>query len=244
MFQEVEPNDIVKISEEDAHHIINVMRYKKGDILKISNGKNLESIVVIEDIDYRSLIVTSRVVVIDKKKDIMPKITLFQGVPKGSKIDFILQKNTEIGVVEFVPMITERTIVKLSAKKMKKRIIRWEKIVKEAAKQCMRLDIPEVKQSMNFNEVVNCFKDYDLILMPWEQEKKISVKDITRSFESKITNIAVLIGPEGGFSVDEVETAKKSGAVPVTLGPRILRTETAGIVVSTLLMYELGDLGG
>lgn len=181
---------------------------------------------------------------VEKKKKVIPKITLFQGLPKGDKIDFILQKNTEIGVTKFVPMITERTIVKLSSKKVKKRLKRWTKIVKEASKQCMRIDIPEVKQPISFNKAVSYFKNYDLVLIPWEQEKKVSVRKTIKNLDRNITNIAVLIGPEGGFSVDEVEMAKRFGAVSVTLGPRILRTETAGIVISSLLLYEIGDLGG
>lgn len=244
IFEEFKPNDIVEIHGGDAHHIINVVRCKKGDELEISNGKDLESTVVIENIDYKNCIVTSKVTTVEKKREITPKITLFQGLPKGDKIDFILQKNTEIGVTKFVPVITERTIVKLSDKKAKKRLKRWAKIVKEASKQCMRIDIPKVKQPISFNKAVSYFKDYDLVLIPWEQEKKVSVRKTIENLDKSITNIAVLIGPEGGFSVDEVELAKRFGAVPVTLGPRILRTETAGIVISSLLLYELGDLGG
>lgn len=244
VFRDFKHNDIIEISGEDAHHIIKVLRHKIGDKIEISNGQDLESTVVIENIDYKGLKVVSRVIKIRKREDIKPKITLFQGMPKGNKIDFILQKNTEIGVTAFIPIFTERTIVQLSEKKAKKRLSRWRKIVIEASKQCRRIDIPMVHFPINFAKAVDSFNDFDLVLMPWEEEKNVTLKQVLRNFEGPKEKIAVLIGPEGGFSSNEVDLAMQYDAIPVTLGSRILRTETAGIVVSSLLMYELGDLGG
>lgn len=244
IFRDFKPNDIINISGEDAYHIIKVLRHKVGDRIEISNGQNLEGTVVIQNIDHKNLQIVSRVTNIYKREDTKLRITLFQGIPKGNKFDFILQKNTEIGVTNFVPIFTERTIVKLSKERAKKRLVRWRKIVIEASKQCRRIDIPKVHHPIKFTSIFDSLKDFDLVLMPWEEEKSQTIKRVLRNIEDTMEKIAVLIGPEGGFSSNEVKQVIRYGAIPVTLGSRILRTETAGIVVSTILMYELGDLGG
>ena len=180
----------------------------------------------------------------NKLKGIKPCITLLQGLPKGEKFDWILQKNTEIGVCKFIPIVTERPVINIAPSKVERRRERWEKIVAEAAKQCMRMDIPELGQVLTFDSGLKDINNHQLSIIPWEQEKGTSLKKILRDIDKSISRIAVFIGPEGGFSVDEVEKAKALGAVPVSLGPRILRTETAAMAVSSMIMYELGDMGG
>lgn len=244
LFQELEIDDHVSISGDDAHHIIRVLRCRPGDEIKISNGKNTESIGIIEDMNIKSLEIKLRILEKNTVKDIRPMITLLQGVPKGEKFNWILQKNTEIGVCKFIPVVTQRTVVALSPSKFERRRERWGKIVREAAKQCMRMDIPEIGQLTTFDLSLKEVKNHQITIIPWEQEKETSLKKVLKNLDKTISRIAVYIGPEGGFSKDEVEKAKKAGAVPVSLGPRILRTETAGMVVCSAIMYELGSLGG
>ena len=245
IFKELNINDTVIISGDDAHHIIKVLRYKPGDLLKLSDGKNTEATAVIEEIDAKDIQIKTKIIEKNMKENIKPVITLFQGLPKGDKLDFILQKNTEIGVSKFVPIITERTVVELSQKKFSNRMQRWKKIVQEASKQCMRLDIPQIAEVKGFDESLKDIKDYNLAIIPWEQEKSCFLKNILNGVQRQdALKIAVFIGPEGGFTGGEIEKAKSSGAVPVSLGSRILRTETASIAVCAAIMYELGELGG
>ncbi len=246
VFQDLNINDQITISGEDAHHIIRVLRYQTGDVIYISDGANTESIGVILDIDMQGPRVKLKIIEKNKVKSISPYITLFQGLPKGEKFDWILQKNTEIGVSKFIPIITQRTVVNISPSKLGHRKARWGKIVKEAAKQCMRMDIPKIDDVLSFDLALQEIQNYSLCIIPWENEKEISLRHIIKDMnENKgISKIAVLIGPEGGFSKDEVEKAKAAGAIPVSLGPRILRTETAGVVACSVLMYEIGDMGG
>lgn len=244
IFKELAINDEVTVSGEEAHHIIRVLRCRPGEVINISDGGNVESLGVISDIDTRDIKIRFKIVEQNKQKEIRPFITLLQGLPKGEKFDWILQKNTEIGVSKFIPVITERTVVNIAPSKLKRRKERWEKIIAEAAKQSMRMDIPEIDKVMTFDSGLEEIKNHQLSIIPWEQEKKTSLKQIIRGVNKSISRIAVFIGPEGGYSVDEVERAKKFGAVPVSLGPRILRTETAAMAVCSMIMYELGDMGG
>ncbi|MCF6095930.1 16S rRNA (uracil(1498)-N(3))-methyltransferase [Thermovorax subterraneus] len=236
-------NDMIEIIGEDAHHIANVLRMGKGDNLQISNGKDEVYEAQIVEVGFGGRIIKVKIIEKNNFEVKSPRITLFQGIPKGQKFDFILQKNTELGVSEFVPVITERTIVEIGRDKIKDRTERWNKIVKEAAKQCRRLDLPKVHGPIEFDECIKTLKKYPLVLVLWEEERKTFLKPFLSSLSEKIEEIAVLIGPEGGFSEDEIIKAKEIGAVTVSLGRRILRTETAGFAVSTVLMYEFGDFG-
>ena len=232
------------ISGEDARHIIKVLRYKPGDVLRISDGVHAEGSAIIEGIDHRNLIIKVRGLEKNNIVDIKPKITLLQGLPKGDKMDFILQKNTEIGVSEFLPVYTERTIVELCDDRMRRRGHRWGKILREAAKQCGRPDIPKVNPPVRFDRALENICDYDLAIIPWEREKAMDLRQLIKSADENVSKAAVFIGPEGGFCEEEIEKAVKAGFLPVSLGPRIMRTETAGVVINSVLMYELGDLGG
>jgi 16S rRNA (uracil1498-N3)-methyltransferase len=242
--QKHEIGENVFISGDDAHHIIKVLRHKPGDKLMLSDGKNTESIVIIEEIDYKGMQVKTKVVENNNIKGVSTKISLYQGLPKSTKFDLVLQKNTEIGISRFIPVITERTVTSISSKKSESKLKRWRRIVKEACKQCMRPDIPEVCDIIQFEKAVDLIKDYDLAIIPWEHEEQNSLKNLLKKTDIKAEEIAIFIGPEGGFTKQEIESAQKAGAFSVSLGPRILRTETAAVVVSSIMMYELGDLGG
>jgi len=188
-------------------------------------------------------------IVTQEKRKIEPrlKITLFQSIPKGDKIGLIVQKCTEIGVSEIFPIISERTIVRLDSEKAKEKVLRWQKIAKEAAKQSGRDWIPKVGPILDFSQALKEFSKRrpQIGIIAWEMEEKNGLKKV---FRSRLTGrpsdlrLSIFIGPEGGFGPEEVEKAKKAGLVPVSLGSRILRTETAGLVVAAAALYESSDL--
>jgi 16S rRNA (uracil1498-N3)-methyltransferase len=231
---------IARINGDDAHHIINVLRFKIGTKLIISNGKN-QYIVTILDIENSSVILK----IIEEYNQVVESpinITLYQGLPKSDKMDLIIQKCTEIGIKKIVPVETEFSTIKIKEKNIYNKINRWKKISLEASKQSGRSIVPDVLVPVGFKDALESLNEFDLCLIPYEKETNMRLKDVLKkNFDAK--NICVFIGPEGGFSENEIMAAIEYGAIPVTLGPRILRTETAGIVTSSIILYELGDLG-
>ncbi|MBB6217934.1 16S rRNA (uracil1498-N3)-methyltransferase [Anaerosolibacter carboniphilus] len=234
---------IVIDDPDDVKHIQRVLRLEQGDAVEICDGQNMEYIAEISSMD-KSVI---RLNIVEKwagSTEPPIEITLFQGIPKATKMDVIIQKCTELGISRIVPVITERTIVQLKDQKSEeKKVERWQKIADEAAKQCKRGIIPRIELPMVFSEAIKDIQDFDLTLIPYEREVSLGLKGVLRQ-QVGATKIGIYIGPEGGFGEKEIEGAKKAGIVPVTLGPRILRTETAGFTALSILMYELGDLGG
>lgn len=231
------------IKGEDVKHIYKILRMQKGDNIYINDCCGNEYLGQIESITKDSV----NVLLINKldiNNESNLKIYLYQGIPKASKMDFIIQKCVEAGVTEIIPAITERVIGKSEAEKPAK-IERWNKIALEACKQCKRSIIPAIKSPVCFSSLLKQLHDMDLIVVPYENENKFGIKKMMKSLDKKsIHKAAIVIGPEGGFEENEIELLKKAGAYIVTLGPRILRTETAGLVTSCILMYELGDMGG
>ncbi|MGF7396963.1 16S rRNA (uracil(1498)-N(3))-methyltransferase [Thermoanaerobacterium thermosaccharolyticum] len=231
---------IARINGDDAHHIINVLRFKIGTKLIISNGKN-QYIVTILDIENSSVILK----IIEEYNQVVESpinITLYQGLPKSDKMDLIIQKCTEIGIKKIVPVETEFSTIKIKEKNIYNKINRWKKISLEASKQSGRSIVPDVLVPVGFKDALESLNEFDLCLIPYEKETNMRLKDVLKkNFDAK--NICVFIGPEGGFSENEIMAAIEYGAIPVTLGPRILRTETAGIVTSSIILYEFGDLG-
>lgn len=230
----------VSISGKDAHHIVDVLRLKEGTSVILSDGKLVYDAIIEKIIDNNKvnlIIENSQEQNVESPIDII----LYQGMPKSDKMEFILQKNTEIGVKRFVPTLTEFSIVKLNDKNTVHKMNRWQKVVYEASKQSGRAVVPDVLMPIDFNNAVLESKNYDLSIIPYEKEMGTDIKDIEKLYKN-IKNIAVFIGPEGGFSEKEIDLAKNNGISPITLGPRILRTETAAIVVCSLLQYIYGDL--
>jgi 16S rRNA (uracil1498-N3)-methyltransferase len=224
----------ITITGEDVRHIATVLRMKAGDELLLCDGEGFEYAVKIAQVD-RSEIVTE--IIGQWKREILsPRITLGQGLPKSDKMDLIVQKATELGAASIVPLATERTIVKI--KDEGKRIQRWRKIVREAAMQSQRPDIPAVEGIKVFSEFIRALVPgpRTLLLLPWEEGTE-PIKTVLRNAPG-VTNIIVLIGPEGGFSSAEAELARGSGFHLVSLGPNILRTETAAIAVLGMIGYE------
>jgi 16S rRNA (uracil1498-N3)-methyltransferase len=177
--------------------------------------------------------------VVSNAAELSTKITLFQGVPKSDKLDFIIQKAVELGVAEIVPVYTERTVVKLDEKKEKKKLERYNMISMSAAKQSGRGVIPTVKDYMSFKQALEYAKSFDMNIIPYEDAKGIEESRRVISEIKGKKKLGVFIGPEGGFATKEVEFAKSIGARVVTLGNRILRTETAGLAVLSIIMFEI-----
>jgi len=233
-------NNTVDIDGEDAIHILKVLRLKEGDSIEICDG---------EGNDYKGILLkTTKAQIRVLLENPSPsrgepkiKVTLYQGIPKGSKMDLIIQKCVELGIHSIVPVITARTIVDLSRDgKVEKKVARWQKISEEAAKQSKRGIIPEVQLPIHYNEVIKRVSN-SLKLLPWEGETRTSLRTALES-AGKVQDISILIGPEGGFEKEEIDIAIQKGWDIITLGPRILRTETAGMAVLSAIMFYMEEM--
>jgi 16S rRNA (uracil1498-N3)-methyltransferase len=233
---QLENNSFI-IDGADANHIANVLRHKVGDEIVICDGEGTDYYCTLSEVDKKRVVadITGREATASEPNI---KITLYQGLPKSDKMELIIQKCVEIGLVRIVPVKTEFAVAKLDGKEDKKRE-RWQKIAEAAAKQCGRGIIPEVGKAMTFAEALADSKACDGRIIPYENETEYGIKKFARGFDGK--SIAVFIGPEGGFSPKEIELALADGVTSVTLGKRILRTETAGLVTGVILLYELED---
>ena len=230
----------ISITGEDYNHIRNVLRYKLGDELIVSDLTGVDFRVVLSDFGQGKI--TARILESFRNStESEVQITLYQALPKSDKMDLIIQKCVELGVHRIVPVLTERIVVKLGQGDADSKITRWRRISFEAAKQCNRGLIPDISVPVVFDEALKTGTADDLCIIPYEKDKKNKLKNYIQNSKD-IKKISVLIGPEGGFSEEEVEKAIKSGFIPISLGPRILRTETAAIAVVSILMYELGDI--
>jgi len=223
-----------EISGEDAHHIKNVLRLKEGDgIICIKNKK--EFLCNIDKFEKNSIILRVGEALGTKISEEKPEITLMQGLPKGDKLEFIIEKAVETGVYEVIPLKLSRSISKVSDKDVEKKLIRWGKISKSAAQQSNGLFIPRVTEPKTIKQLD--FSKYDLKIICYEDEKKTRLKDILKKHKSP-KSIAIIIGPEGGISKEEIEFLTKNGFSPASLGERILRTETAGIYGMASINYH------
>lgn len=228
------------IQGDDVKHISKVLRCTVGEKLEICDKNNNEYICEITDIAKKEVFLNI-IESVDIKRESDIKMKLYQGLPKGQKMDLILQKLTEVGVSEIIPVITKRSVAKLEDKKDKK-IQRWERIVYEAAKQSKRGIIPKVKGPLSFKEALLDMKQNSINIVPYEKENSKSIKDAIN--KSNMDSVGIFIGPEGGFDQEEINMLQDIGALSISLGPRILRTETASIVASSIVMYELTHLKG
>ncbi|MED9903421.1 MAG: 16S rRNA (uracil(1498)-N(3))-methyltransferase [Lachnospiraceae bacterium] len=239
----VEPSQIfdktVIIEGGDVNHIKNVLRMKAGEEIAVSNGQDGK--------EYRCGIVRleeERIVcelrfVKEDGLELSSRVHLFQGLPKADKMELIIQKAVELGVYEIIPVETKRSVVKLDAKKAKQKTERWQAIAEAAAKQSKRRIVPAVAEPVSFSQALQTAASMEVKLIPYElAEGMEKTKQIISSLASGV-DIAVFIGPEGGFEEAEIEKAMACGIQPVTLGKRILRTETAGFTVMAWIMYQL-----
>lgn len=234
---DVGEDSILIRKKEDIRHILRVLRLKEGDKIEISDSCQWEYEAEItrtcEDL------VEARI--LDKQKfarEPEVQVTLFQGIPKQSKMESIVQKCVELGVYSIVPVFMDRTVV-VDKGNFSKKLERWQKVSAEAVKQCRRGIIPEIGGTVRSSDLLNALDGFDLILFPYENETGRTIKDCLRNLEKRPGSIAVVIGPEGGFSDKEAEALKEYGADCVSLGKTILRTETAGPAALSMIMYEL-----
>lgn len=234
-------NNTCIIEGEDVKHISKVLRCRVGEELEICDNDNNEYICEITNID-KSQVNLNILKRVDIKRESDLKIKVYQGLPKGPKMEMILQKLTEVGVDEIILVQTKRTVVKVDDKKEDKKIERWERIIYEAAKQSKRGKIPKLRGVLSFKEALADMKENDFNIAPYENEKTKTIKQAIR--DKDINNIGIFVGPEGGFEGTEINAIEEIGGQSVSLGPRILRTETASLVASSIVLYELSDLGG
>lgn len=223
------------ISGEQARHIKTVLRKKAGEQITVCDGEGMDYICNINRFEENKLFCD----IIQKQYcDAEPpiQITLFQALPKADKMELIIQKCVELGVDAIVPMTTERTIVKPNQKEHKK-IERWQKIAASAAEQSGRAKIPIIKNIVSFEQALQQCQQLDNAIIPYEKEQKRNLKTVVKTFQGK--SIGVLIGSEGGFSEQEIAQAIQYNVLPITLGKRILRTETAGMITTAILIYEM-----
>ncbi len=231
-------DNCIYIDGSDVNHIKNVLRMKIGEELQISDGNNKKYLCEIESMTLEEV----RVLIKEEQSadtELPSKIYLFQGLPKGDKMELIVQKAVELGAYEIIPVATKRAVVKLDEKKASKKVERWNSIAEGGAKQSGRNVIPKVTDIMSYKEAITYAKQLDIVLIPYELAEGIQE---TKKIVSQIIpgqSIGIFIGPEGGFEITEVEYAMENGVRPITLGKRILRTETAGLTTLSILMYHL-----
>lgn len=239
----VEPHQIsdktVRIEGADVNHIKNVLRMKVGDELSVSNGVDgKEYRCGIVSLDEECITCELRFVKEDGV-ELSSEVYLFQGLPKADKMELIIQKAVELGVHAVVPVSTKRCVVKLDDKKAKSKIARWQGISEAAAKQSKRRIVPEIMDVMSFKQALSYVMDFEVKLIPYEMAEDMGkTREIISSLKPG-QRIAIFIGPEGGFEEAEVQAAMENNVDPITLGKRILRTETAGFTVLSWIMYQL-----
>jgi 16S rRNA (uracil1498-N3)-methyltransferase len=231
----------VVITGEDYHHIVRVMRMKEDDRIFVVFPDRSSAVARIETISSDSVEV--RVVKWETETKELPiKVAIASGLPKGDKLELIFQKGTELGADQFIPFNADRSIVKWDEKKAKKKLERWEKIVKEAAEQSHRNVVPSVSSPVSFKELLNLSKQFDYTLVAYEEEARSGERgNLSKSLTSVKDgqSILVVFGPEGGLTDKEVDLCKKQGFLACGLGPRILRTETAPLYVLSAISYQL-----
>ena len=231
----------IEILGEDVKHIKNVLRKQIGDNIEICDQDTEKSYICkIEKIENESIL-TSIVEELQSYDDKI-KVDIYQGLPKADKMELIIQKSVELGVNAIIPVAMKRCVVKIDSKDESKKITRWQKIAESAAKQSGRNTIPAIKNIVNVEKIIQLIKEYDCVIVAYENEKNNTIKrellEIKENIHDKV-KIAVVIGPEGGLEEKDVEMLKQNGTKIVTLGNRILRTETVALNILSVIMYEL-----
>ena len=230
----------IRIGGTDVNHIQNVLRMRPGEELWVSDGERKEYHCSIREYT-KDQVILEILYAQEPEYELPCDLYLFQCIPKGDKMDMIVQKAVELGAAGIVPVESARCIVKLDAKKAEKRQARWQQIAEGAAKQSRRMRIPAVERVMSFREALERAGELDLLLIPYELEKGMKrTKEVLQEIRPG-RSVGILIGPEGGFEASEVALAESRGAVPVSLGRRILRTETAGMALLSVLMFRLEE---
>lgn len=240
--------DKIIIIGEDVNHIKNVLRLNIDDDIQIcSMETTINYICKISKLGNEE-VECNIFNKMESEAEPNIHINIFQGIPKSDKMELIIQKCVELGVSEITPVEMKRCVAKIEDKSKIKKLDRWQKISEVAAKQCGRDRVPKINSIINIKNVCNMCKEYDIVLLAYENEKNNTLKNELIKLKNKKTNkklkIGIIIGPEGGLEKEEVNILKENSAKPITLGKRILRTETVAFVLASIIMYEFGDLGG
>ena len=231
-------NESILIDGTDVNHIKNVLRLSLGDEILVGDGSGTDYVCSISSISNDSVTADIRDV-IKNQAELPVRITLFQGMPKADKLELIIQKAVELGACEIVPVVTKRSVVKIDEKKADKKLERYNGIAMAAGKQSGRGIVPKVSGFMSFKQAIEYAKTMDMCIIPYEEARGIEYsKEVIGSIYGK-KSLGIFIGPEGGFAREEIDLAVSAGACPITLGNRILRTETAGLAVLSIIMFEL-----
>lgn len=227
----------VRITGPDVNHIRNVLRMKPGEWVRVSDETDFCGQCRVEKLLEDRIVLTVEEKV--RSTELPAEITLFQGLPKGDKMEWIVQKNTELGVSRIVPVAMKRSVVRLDGKKVADRVSRWQAVAQSAGKQAGRTRLPDVSPVISFSQALKEADGMDLLLLPYESAEGMAAARERLASARPGMRIGILIGPEGGFEPSEVETAVQAGWKVLSLGPRILRTETAGMTVAAALMLML-----
>ncbi len=232
----------VNITGDDAHHIQTVMRAQIGDKVICSDGISREVIVKITEL-AKGKITAEIWERLEMNHESVTSIWIAQSLPKADKMEMIIQKCTELGAVAMIPFVSERTVVHYDAKKEAKRIDRWCKIAKEAAEQAHRNRIPDIQKPLTWKEMLQLSSTFPLSLICYEKETTLAFKALLQK-NSPLSKVFIIVGPEGGFTPKEIEEAEGAGCFSISLGRRILRTETAAMTALACILYESGEMGG
>jgi 16S rRNA (uracil1498-N3)-methyltransferase len=237
----------VRIQGDDAFHLQNVMRAKIGDQIIVADGTGEEALAEIVTLSKGTVEATYSQL-IGSPGEALIQVWLAQALPKGDKMETVIQKGTEIGAHRFIPFISDRTIVQYDHKKEAKRIERWARIAKEAAEQAHRGTIPAIEPVSSWRELLGMIAEVTIAFICYEKEDALQFREYLQRLlvDSDHANIRILviIGPEGGFTEEEIREAKAAGCRSISLGKRILRTETAAMVALSCILYESGEIGG
>ena len=231
----------VTMDGNEAHHLLHVLRQKVGDEVVIVDIAGQAAIATITSIDQGKAMLTV-LERLSEAREAPITVVLAQGLTKSDKMDYIVQKSTELGITAVIPMAADESVVKYDITKQQSRQRRWQKIASEAAKQCHRNTIPDIGDVQMLEQVLEDAKADTNIMMFYEGDTPLGIKQALT--DSRPGSYLIIVGPEGGFSAREVALAKAKGVQLVTMGPRILRTETAAIAAVSIVMYHHGDLGG
>jgi 16S rRNA (uracil1498-N3)-methyltransferase len=241
----VRPEDVgagaLRLRGDEAEHLARVLRLGPGTQVLVFDGHGHEYVVLVERLEIDAIVCQ-----ILRHTEIQPtqtvSIILGQGLPKAERFEWVIQKTTELGVSEIVPLITERAIPHISPRQIPTKLGRWEKLAREACKQSGRATVPHLWPPTSLETFFATFQSAELKLVLWEGEDRRSLRTVLAASE-QVASVAVLVGPEGGFTPQEVACGEANGFIAVGLGKRTLRTETAGVVAVSLLQYQFGDLG-
>lgn len=240
--EQIKDHEIIIIGE-DVNHIKNVLRKKVGDKLEICNQET-GNIFECEISEIKEEQIVNHIINEDKSQENKILVDIFQGLPKADKMELIIQKSIELGANSITPVEMQRCVVKLDSKSENKKIERWQKIAESAAKQSGRSTIPQIHRMVKLEDIIKLKNEYDAIIICYENEKENYIKKelLKIKKQNKPQNrIAIVIGPEGGLDEKEVEYLKQQKATIVTLGDRILRTETVALNLLSIIMYEFEE---